>query len=122
MGRGEADPPVLYLLVAPLFTVKLSEVIVDLDCRAKLTSLTNHISHLGPDVICDVVALQESHPVDLLVGPSPEQSWKSTFGLGVAIKGSRDVAVCDCLECRGAGSPFLGDFVGGTICTGDVGY
>ena len=107
MGRGEGDPLVLYLLVSPLFAVKLSEVFADLGCRAKLISLHSYIPHLGPDIGSVVVALQKGRPIDLLVSPTPEESCKSTFGVGVAVKGHGDVAICYCLECRGAGSPYV---------------
>ena len=46
MGRGEADPPVPYFLVASLLAMKLLEVVVDLGCRAELISLHNHVPHL----------------------------------------------------------------------------
>ena len=39
MGRGEAYPPVLYFLVAPLLAMTLLEVVIDLGCRAEFVGI-----------------------------------------------------------------------------------
>jgi hypothetical protein len=111
----------LYFLVIYLFAMKLSKVVADLSSRVELVSLHDHVPHLSPDVGCGVVALHESRPVNLLVSPTPNESCKSSLGLGVTIEGIRNVAICDGLGCRGAGSPFLGNFLGGAICASDAG-
>jgi hypothetical protein len=112
----------LYLLVVSLFAMKLSKVVAELGCNAELVPLHNDVPHTSADVGCVVVALKEGRLVNLLVSPTPEEGCKSTFGLGVTIKRSRNVAICDCLDCRGAGSPFLGNFFGVAIRTGDTRY
>ena len=121
LSRRKGDPPILYFLVISLFAMKLSEVVADFSDGPKLVALHDHVPHLCPDVNRIVVTIQKSCTVDLLVGPSPEKSCESPFGLRVAVVGDKNAAVCDRLGFRGTGGDFLDEFLGGAICTSDSG-
>ena len=121
LSRGNRHPPIMYFLDDVLLAVKLSEVVVDLSRRAQLVPHHYDVPHLGSDVWCVVVGLQKCCPVDLLVGPTSKKRCELSLGFRFAIIGSRNVTVCDCLDCRSTRGSFLGNILGGTICTSDAG-
>ncbi len=101
--------------------MKLLEVVADVGPRAELVSLHDYVPHLGPDVGCIVVAVQESCLLNLLVNTTPQESCESSFKLRVTIKRNRNLTIYDRMECRSARSSFLGNFLDGAVCTSNAG-